>query len=514
MSELTPKTRTLVILLAIVLHLVIAIPMAWMLNIWVDEASTLYATQHGFLTAFQTAAIEQKQAPLYFWILSVWRYLGESIFFARLFSIICSLFAIKLFAGLAQRLFSPAAALMLTLFLAFHPYLIWASVEIRVYSLVILLSVVLLHLFFEGFGNDDRTEPHSSLLYPKVWFLFAVIISLYTNYYLGFVIAGLGASLLVSGKWRDVRTFTLLMVVAGIAFFPMILVMRAEFMAKTGGFLEERTVLDGIQTIWNHTLTFILPTEIFPGSERSAVSLVRIWIVRFTIVLIATMAAVKYKQITQNTITLGCIAAVTGLFFFGAYFVVGPSYIVIRHASMLFVPLVLFLASIIADTLGNMRPERKKIAAFALGVVVLASFSYATVHLFPNMTKRGDWVRVGEFIQQNESPGQPIVVFITYEALALRYNYSGVNRVLPDDRFFEYGPEATPGSPDSLNREIAFVISTIPADAEHLWLAVGEKCTTTEACIPLQNYIEANYTIETEKDFYQERLYLLKKKHQ
>ena len=35
----------------IVLHILIVLPLAYFLNIWADEASTLYTTQHGFMAA-------------------------------------------------------------------------------------------------------------------------------------------------------------------------------------------------------------------------------------------------------------------------------------------------------------------------------------------------------------------------------------------------------------------------------------------------------------------------------
>ena len=128
------------------------------------------------------------------------------------------------------------------------------------------------------------------------------------------------------------------------------------------------------------------------------------------------------------------------------------------------------------------------------------------------MAKRGDWARVGAFIQENEAPGQPIIVFTTYDVLSLPYHYHGVNRILPDERFFEFESEATFGSENSLKRETDFVISEIPADAEMIWLVVSEKCLVTDACHPLENYVRANYTIEKEQEFYLEKVYLLKKK--
>src|SRR3982751_5170296 len=136
--------RPFQVTILIVLHLLIVIPLAWYLNIWADEASTLYSTQHGIIDAFTNAATVERQAPLYFWVMSLWRSINGSIFFARIFSIICTVAAIKLFAGFVQRILPTRAALLATAFLALHPILIWAALEIRVYAMLMLISVALI----------------------------------------------------------------------------------------------------------------------------------------------------------------------------------------------------------------------------------------------------------------------------------------------------------------------------------------------------------------------------------
>ena len=104
-------------------------------------------------------------------------------------------------------------------------------------------------------------------------------------------------------------------------------------------------------------------------------------------------------------------------------------------------------------------------------------------------------------------------MFQSYEAVSLPYYYHGQNRVLPDERFFDFDREAAFGSPESTVTETQFVISKIPPDADEFWLVVNEKCMTTDACVPLQNFVTANYTIEKEQEFYLEKVFLLRKKH-
>ncbi|HEX8735841.1 MAG TPA: hypothetical protein VF721_10985, partial [Pyrinomonadaceae bacterium] len=123
----------------ILAHLAVTLPLAYFLNVWMDEASTLYTTRGGFFQTWQNVFANEKQAPLYFLLLGLWRAAGGSIFFARALSIIFSLLAIKFFCDLARKFFDENQARFVSVLFALHPFLIWASVEIRGYSLVILL---------------------------------------------------------------------------------------------------------------------------------------------------------------------------------------------------------------------------------------------------------------------------------------------------------------------------------------------------------------------------------------
>ncbi len=147
-----------------------------------------------------------------------------------------------------------------------------------------------------------------------------------------------------------------------------------------------------------------------------------------------------------------------------------------------------------------------------MAILAVIFFSYSTFSLYPNLSKRGDWARVAAFIEQNETPDQPIFVHQIYDVLSLRAHYRGANRILPDEKILDWGLEDEFGSPQTFIRQIEFIISKIPPDAREIWIVTDESCQTTKACLPLENFINANYTIVQEKDFYLERVRLLRKK--
>jgi Dolichyl-phosphate-mannose-protein mannosyltransferase len=512
MSGPATKSGSINVYPLIILHLLIVVPLAFYLNIWADEASTLYSTDHGIIDAFTNAATVERQAPLYFWFMSVWRSINDSIFFARLFSIICSIAAIKLFAGFVQRLFTWRTALLATAFFALHPILIWASLEIRVYSLVILLSVVLLRFFFQGFifNDADKFVPAKRL---RLWFLVLATVALYTNYYLGFLLVGCFVALLCVQKWRSAWDYLLNMAVAGVAFLPLVFTFKSQFAVNTSGYYEERAVTDGLRRLWDHVLTFVLPADIISKEEPSIASVIRLWLVRIAIVVTGMFAFVRRDRLTSNTITLGAVSLTILGCLLAAYFAVGTWLVALRHASVLFVPLILFFASLLHDLFAANGAKISKIGKFAvpvLGLFVLASFSYALMTLYPNTAKRGDWLRVGAYIQQHESQNQPIIIFHTYDALVLPYQYRGVNRILPDEKYFEYD-FGTPGE-KSINARTEFTISKIPADALEIWLIENDECKTPGICEQFETYIHQNFDVVERSEFYQQDVRLLRRK--
>lgn len=494
------------LLVLILLHLAIALPLAFFLNIWADEASTLYSTQNGFFHAFGNAWIDEKQAPLYFWSLSLWRNLNDSIFFARIFSTVCSCLAIKVFYNLARRLFDENAALFVTAFFALHPLLFWASAEIRVYSLVILFSCLLLKSFADAFLNSALAQNQKT---SKIIYVVISIIALYTNYYLGFLLVGNFAALLILRKWREAKNYFLLMIIVGAAILPMAWIIKQQLEINTGGMIFKVSFIEAAQILWNHLLTFVLPTELFPGIETSIVSIVRNWLVRLSILAaIFFLVKNKFRAIDEKVLTFGAISATVIVFLIAAYFILGNEYISLRHAALLFPPVILLVYSFLLNAL-----PRKSWIIFAVLLAFL--FPFSIYKLYPTRAKRGDWARVGAFIEQREKPNQPIIIYKVYDALNLPYHYAGVNKIYPDKGFFEWNAEDSAISENRFKRQIDFIISQIPPEAEEIWLLTAEDCQNPNlqiVCLPLENFVEANYTIELEKDFYLERVRLLKKK--
>jgi hypothetical protein len=493
-------------LLLIFLHLLVTVPLAYYLNIWVDEASTLYNTEHGFIHTLQNVFHTEKQAPLYFLLLSLWRDFDDSFFFARLFSIVCSSLAIKFFHDLAGKFLTTKQTDLISVFFALHPFLIWISLEIRLYSMIVLLSILLLKFFAEGYLNDsDQKKKRAS----QYLFVITAIISLYTNYYLGFLLAGGFVALLILKNFQAARNYFLQMLIVGLTILPLGWAIRMQIDTNTGGHKEVIQFVEGLKLMWGHLLTFVLPTELLAPDETTKISFLRVWLVRFAILgLIFLLIKNRFRALDDKVLLFGTLSAVTVAFLLFAFSFLGGEYLALRHMAVLFVPLILFIALLLI----NLLPPK---AWLVLAGTFALLFPYSIYSIYPNLAKRGDWLNIARFIEEREKPGQPILTSQAYDALSLPYHYRGLNQILPDERFFEWDLEDSVKSENGYRKQTEFLMSEIPPDAEYLWLLTRDTChrpETEASCRPLENFVREHYTIETEKDFYLEKLRLLRKK--
>ena len=495
------------------LHLIIALPFAYYLNIWMDEGSTLNTTENGFFVALQNALRDEQQAPMYFWLLSLWRGINGSIFFARIFSIICSLLAIGVFQRLTRKLWDEKIAIGATFFFAIHPYLFWASLEIRVYSLLILFSLILLRLFIDGYfsaiatiGTEEKIGKLSRIAFP-----IAAVLSLYINYYLGFILVACFLVLLVYKRWHEAKTYFVQMLVVGVLFLPLLWAIKVQLAVRNGGYFPESNAIEGIRLLWGHFLTLVLPTEFFPAEEGGVVSVIRLWFIRFAGIIVFAILIAKRKLFDEKIQVFGIVSGIVLGFLYCSYFLLGGSMVAVRHVSILFVPLALLVTSVFISIAPKIKRSGLYYYVF-IGILLTCSYSYALFSLHPNLTKTGDWARVGKFIEQNEKSNQPIVVFPSFQAMTLPYHYAGKNKILPNERFHEWFAEAEHGTEGVRAKQIEYYISLFPKDSTEIWLLTYDDCKSTKACVPLEKYVEANYTIIKQEDFYNERVRLLKRK--
>ncbi len=531
----SPILRSRVLRWFLALHLLLTVPLALSLNLWIDEAYSLDTTQLGVWGAGQQAITFENQPPLYFMLLSFWRSLGDylgladgaAIGWARLFSVCCLALVVVLAFPLARRYCPGIKPAWVVGAIAFNPYCIWTATEIRTYGFALLLSAVLLLSFFEGYWQTDE-EPHST---GALWnarsrtsgwrgvHVGVAIASLYTNYFWGSLLIAQGVVLLVTRRWRMLRTYAVWMIGVSLLFSPMLFVLASHLAEQGSGMaLQTNSTTDALRTMLGRVLLYLWPSEFLSGHLIAFVGLRYGGLLGLGAIAIACRKRLSEIQLVLVTLVVICFVSLTLVLDITENVALAA-----RYSYPLFLPILLLLFS----CLSLLPKQGLRRALWAWGAIALICYGGTLLHQYSGLAKDGDWSRVAHFIQSNETIEQPVVVFSAEGVLPLRYYYDGVNPLVSL-------PEQTLGEKYSLRRFVirdeAQIREVLMAQQMHrdlpseLWLVQGPRYAlegTGETacdiwgidlnCAALEQFIQDNYRVEQQKNFYGSKVQLLVK---
>lgn len=128
-------------------------------DLWTDEAFSASYTQHSSVGALLDDVRKNEETPPgYFLALWLWsRLAGQGELALRAFSLLCGLVAAGLFAELARRWLAPAAAAVAAAVFALSPVLARYLVEVRGYTLLLLLALLCIVAFERLYREPTRT---------------------------------------------------------------------------------------------------------------------------------------------------------------------------------------------------------------------------------------------------------------------------------------------------------------------------------------------------------------------
>src|SRR2546421_1583458 len=153
--------------------------------LWFDEIFSVHAARHTWGGLWRFAAADLIHPPLFYALLKIWAAAGgDSLLWLRLFPALTSIAALVPFFLLARELRLGAAATDVALLLmAADGYLIKYAQEVRMYSLLLMLTLLSLWLFAKLL-NAERTTRGLLLAHA-----FVNLLLVYTHYYGWLVVA-------------------------------------------------------------------------------------------------------------------------------------------------------------------------------------------------------------------------------------------------------------------------------------------------------------------------------------
>jgi hypothetical protein len=486
-----PRRMTAV---AVAINLAITLPLAYLLNVWQDDAYTLNTTGRDLSYALHQAIFFEQNAPLYFLLMTVWRHINDSYFFARLFSVLCAAATIYLIPKIARRYVPNVSPAWITFSIALNPFLIWAALEIRLYAFVILISALLLVTFYDAFIAQARS-PRAAIAYGTI-----CVVALYTQYYLAFLILAQGFVLLVEHRRALVTYFCVGLAVA-VAFLPMAFVLPAQLANFRGSFAVPTTPLQPAKVLAEILLRYVLPLETFAhyrilyGAAIAAALLCAVLLFRVR----------QRANMTLPIMTLACFV----IFSLAIY--ASKEHVLNRHAAMLFVPVVLSVYAVF----GLLRePARTRGVAIWTALVILCSVA-TLFNVYRPMAKPGDWARVTSYIAGQEHPNQPIVIFQAENEVPFAYYYRGPNKIIAVPAAVDFGAYNVDRFVLRDEAQVSTALSQAPGQHDSVWLITAGECSSLNinfGCDTLEHFVAHNYIVDSERDFFGAKVRLLRRK--
>ncbi|MBI5534542.1 MAG: glycosyltransferase family 39 protein [Deltaproteobacteria bacterium] len=424
--------------------------LSWRLPLWTDELYTLHTTADGPMIAAHKALSFELQPPVYFVIQALWRMVFPAPLAARVPSIVFGTAAVVVGAMLARTLMPELRARWPALVIACHPLVLWAGAEARCYALVMLIGAGIAYVFVRTHVQGWQRG--------RLWMIAIAVLALYTQYYLGFLLAAAGLSLIVTGRYRQAGRYALEMLVVLVLFAPLALVARTQALAHASPASAHPFALTTMLVeTWRGVSTLAIGAVASPWKlETASAPMLLRRLFRFALLAgVAAMVAQipraslararswialrlahgTYKGLApENPRDLralsipGFLAALTAsAFLFGWVLTsIASTPWDTRHWLGLVIPAVL-LPLAIARAIGPRTAE-------AAIMVLLVGSVAASIDSNRGLAKAGDSQRVARALEQSGAKGEPVLIVPADNVLSLSYYYSGPNRLVPVPR--------------------------------------------------------------------------------
>lgn len=409
------KLKNIIFIGFLIVYGIILLYLSYKINISEDEAYTLNTTSYDLAGVIRQSYHFEGQPPVYFILLSFWRYLYPGIFFAKLFSILfiglsCYVFyrLVILFSGVE------CSKWMVVIFLL-NPFTVWAGLEMRTYSLLIFLSTTAIYFFFRYYFEDMK----------KFIFLFLLIsaVGVYTQYFFVFLVAALAFIIWIFKGWKAFSGFCLYLIPLVLIFLPNLLFLSNDIELHESNGSSMFSLKRSFNVLYSPQ-NLMLSTQLLPGVWLNRiVRIVFIFLATYTYLKLYNKSQVQNKfyllKYNYNIILLSVFVLIV-LFSTGIY-VTDVGY-ADKYMAVVFPLFLLFFALFI-------------IYSSSIRSIIFGTLSiYFIILLFFNYrhpVKTYDYISIANYIRKIEHPNEPILIYRPAIALCFNIYYNGKNKIVP-----------------------------------------------------------------------------------
>jgi len=219
------------------------------------------------------------QPPGYFVILSLWRIINDGIFFSRLLSLAFTLLSAFFLFKTSRLIFNKIFTKWVVVLFLLNPFTVYTSIEIRLYSLMVLLTMVDIYLFYLIYFYKKG--------HLKIVFIIVSALGAYTQYFFVFLVASFALVLIIKKDWRSFVNYILLSSLIAILFIPNLFFIKKQFNVYPNS-LEVYTFIDRIKSI------IIASSDFFVLNTNYFIGRIGRWAIRIAFVSLIVITGYKY----------------------------------------------------------------------------------------------------------------------------------------------------------------------------------------------------------------------------
>ena len=250
--------------------------------LWFDEIFSVHATEHSWDSILNFVALDLIHPPLFYLLLKIWLTIGgETLFWLRLLPVLFSILAIVPLLLFCRELrLSYWTAILAFFLLAVNGSLIKYAQEVRMYSMLLCMSLVSMWLFARYFNKGKGI----------VALTLVNIILVYTHYFGWFVVLSEVVAILALQriKWRPV---IVMLTVSAVCFLPWVVAVLSA--ARSGSELSQNIgwmQRPGVIGVVQLALSLVEPSY-YPATSIDPMSVYRVSV---PILLICAIAIVVF----------------------------------------------------------------------------------------------------------------------------------------------------------------------------------------------------------------------------
>jgi 4-amino-4-deoxy-L-arabinose transferase-like glycosyltransferase len=358
-------------------------------TLWYDDVFSLFLARQEW-GAIVSGTAADTMPPLYYFLLSAWRGLGETAFSLRFLSVSLSMLVTAGVYRTAAKLFSARAGLFAALLTAVSPLQVYHAQELRMYGLLALALLAYLYCFVVFYRAAQRGEADYRAL---AGLTLAGAAALYTHNLAFVTLAAASVYLAWKRAWRPLMALGVAQGASAALFIPWALYLPGQVDKIQRAFWTlPPSWPDVLQTV----VVFTTNLPLDPGLLTPAL------FVSLAGVCLAGIALARARGRNEPAVSLPVVMAlVPPAMLFALSYVIRP----------VFVPRGFILSSLIyymllGQVVAGARPLLRGVALAGLALVMLPALAYQYTYAeFP----RSPFREANAFLAQAIRPGDALV---------------------------------------------------------------------------------------------------------